>query len=178
MRLVPAGEAFDHLIDEAEHRAFHLETNDEYLALGETDSLHAWLADEASDPGGEWFAPWADQVRATVARDVVMQRARIVSEPHTDYTRYLLALAAHNVAAGEDVRYLPRDRAEASDAASEDFWMLDDRAVAYSVFDDAGFWIGAAVTTDPVLVGCAATIRDRVWAAAIPLADYLSRWRA
>ncbi|WP_225728046.1 MULTISPECIES: DUF6879 family protein [unclassified Nocardia] len=178
MRRILAGEPFDQLIDEAQHRAFHLETNDDYLAPGEADSLRAWLADPSGDPGGDWFEPWARQVRATVARNVVVQRARIVSEPHTAYTKYLLALAEHNVAAGEDVRYLPRAEADPADAAAEDFWMLDDSTVAYSLFDAAGYWVGAAATRDPVLVAAAAEIRDRVWAAAIPFGDYAFRWRA
>ena len=36
-----------------------------------------------------------------------MTRVRVVSEPHDDYTRFLLDLARINVAAGEDIRYLP-----------------------------------------------------------------------
>ncbi|MFI9503975.1 DUF6879 family protein [Nocardia sp. NPDC052566] len=178
MRLISAGEPFDQLIDETQRKAFHLETHDDYRAANETVALHAWLADETSDPAGDWFAPWAEQVRATVARGVVMQRARIVSEPHTAYTRYLLALSEYNVAAGEDVRYLPRSDADPADVGAEDFWLLDDRTVAYSVFDADGFWVGAAVTADPELVRYATSIRDRVWAAAIPFAHYISRCRA
>ncbi|RJO78406.1 hypothetical protein D5S18_05795 [Nocardia panacis] len=177
MRLILAGESFDQMIDQAQHRAFHLETEDQYLAAAEADSLRAWLADPRTDPGGDWFAPWAAQVRATVARRVAVQRVRIVSEPHTDYTRYLLALAEHNRAAGEQIRYLPRARADPRDAVAEDFWMLDDATVAYSVFDGAGYWIGAAVTEDPVLVGTAADIRDRVWSKSIPYGDYVIRWQ-
>ncbi|MBO0855529.1 MAG: hypothetical protein J2P18_17400 [Nocardia sp.] len=172
MRLVAGGEPFDRMLDGAARRAFHLETSDDYLAEDETDSLRAFLADETIDPGGPWFDPWAAQVRRMTGRGVSVQRARIVSEPHTGYTRYLLALARHNVEAGEDVRYLPRQDAEPADAGSEDFWLLDDRAVSFSVFDDRGIWIGGVITEEPVIVGNAAAIRDRIWAAAIPYQRY------
>ena len=38
-----------------------------------------------------------------------MERVRVVSEPHSDYTRFGIDLARRlNVPAGEDIRYLPR----------------------------------------------------------------------
>ncbi|MEV0293200.1 DUF6879 family protein [Nocardia sp. NPDC050710] len=172
MRLVPGGEPFDRVLRTARTRAFHLENYDNYLATGESDSLRQFLADETTDPGGEWFTPWADQVRRMVGDGIVMQRARIVSEPHTDYTRFLLALARHNVAAGEDVRYLPRAD---TDVVSEDFWLLDDSTVVFSLFDLRGFWSGGAATSDSRMVRHAADIRDKVWPAAIPYRDYLTR---
>ncbi|MEV6560428.1 DUF6879 family protein [Nocardia sp. NPDC051756] len=163
------------MLDQAKSRAFHLETDDDYLAANETDSLTNFFADETADPGGDWFIPWGNQVGRMAARGVSVQRARVVSEPHTGYTRYLLALAPHNVDAGEDVRYLPRTNADPTDAASEDFWLLDDEAVAFSVFDERGFWSGGAVTTDTAIVRYAAEIRDRVWSAAIPFREYVTR---
>ncbi|MBF6062983.1 hypothetical protein IU500_12600 [Nocardia terpenica] len=175
MRRVLGGEPFDRLLDDAKARAFHLETHDDYLAENETDSLRAFLDDETIDPGGDWFIPWGDQVRRMANRGVAVQRARIVSEPHTGYTRYLLALARHNLDAGEDVRYLARADAEPAESASEDFWVLDDRVVSFSLFDEDDYWIGGAVTDDPTIVNCAIAIRDRVWSAAIPYHDYLAR---
>lgn len=175
MRLIPGGKPFDRLLDCATARAFHLETRDEYLAADEDDSLAAFLADETADPGGDWFTPWTDQVRRMAGRGVVVQRARIVTEPHTAYTRYLLALAQHNVDAGEDVRYLPRADADPSDAIAEDFWLLDERTVMFSLFDTEGSWRGGAVATSPEILRYAVSIRDRVWSAAIPYRDYRAR---
>lgn len=175
MRQVLGGEDFDRLLDQAKERAFHLETRDDYAAETETDSLRAFLEDEAGDPGGEWFEPWAAQVRRMQGNGVAVQRARIVSRPHTAYTRYLLALSPHNEAAGEDVRYLSRAEANPVDAASDDFWLLDDHTVSFSLFDDRGFWVGGAVTEDPVIVAHAVSIRDRIWATAIDYREYLVR---
>ncbi|MEU7765675.1 DUF6879 family protein [Nocardia sp. NPDC049190] len=170
---IPPGERFDELLDLAEHTAFHLETADNYRADIETDSLTAWRVDEARDPGGDWFGPWTRQVQRMTERGVAVTRARIVTIPHSTYTRYLLALTRHNIAAGEEVRYLPRNQADPEDAVAEDFWLLDEHTLAYSLFDDRGRWTGAAATVDPRQLRAAAEVRDRVWSAAIPYQDYL-----
>ncbi|MFD8249656.1 DUF6879 family protein [Nocardia sp. NPDC059691] len=175
MQLLLGAERFRAALGSAKHRAFHLETRDDYLTENEEPSLAAFREDETIDPGGEWFAGWQRQVEAAVERGVVMQRARIVSEPHTLYTRYLLALTRHNVAAGEDVRYLARHLAESPDSSADDFWLFDDNLVAYSLFDERGYWVGAASTDDPVIVAYAAEVRDRVWSASTPYVEYLTR---
>ena len=54
-----------------------------------------------------------------------MERVQVVSEPHSDHTRFGLALAAHNTAAGEDIRYLPRNQAAGLDPPGDDFWLID-----------------------------------------------------
>jgi hypothetical protein len=178
MRQVLGGEPFDELLNEAKTSAFHLETSDDYFAETESESLRRWREDEASDPGGPWFDSWTDQVRRMTSRGVTIRRARIVTEPHTVYTRYLLALARHNASAGEQVRYLPRQDAHPADAVTEDFWLLDNRILSFSLFDDRGYWIGGSVTEDPVLVGNAIAIRDRVLAVAIPYDTYQERYSA
>ncbi|MBH0777367.1 hypothetical protein IT779_13865 [Nocardia sp. NEAU-351] len=131
-----------------------------------------FLADESTDPGGAWFVPWAELVAATVARGVAVDRARIVTTPHGPYTRYLLALTPHNIAAGEDVRWLPRRDAAPTDARADDYWLIDDHLVAYSIFDENGWWSGTAATGDTRIVDYAREIRDRVWPASIPHASY------
>lgn len=118
MQLLLGADQFRKKLASAQHRAFHLETRDDYLTESEEPSLAAFREDETIDPGGEWFRGWTDQVETATARGVAMQRARIVSVPHTLYTRYLLALTQHNIAAGEEVRYLPRQLASANDSVA------------------------------------------------------------
>lgn len=175
MQLLLGADQFRRKLATAKRRAFHLETRDEYLTETEEPSLAAFRQDETIDPGGSWFDGWAQQVIAATERGIAMERARIVSEPHTLYTRYLLALTPHNVAAGEDVRYLPRQDADPRDAASEDFWLFDDDAVTFSTFDERGYWVGAVWTDDPAIVAHAVDVRDRVWSAATPYAEYLAK---
>lgn len=62
-----------------------------------------------------------------------------------------------------------------SDAATEDFWLFDERAVAFSLFDARGLWVGAALTDETVIVAHTVAIRDRVWSAAIPFGEYAAR---
>ncbi|MBO0880961.1 MAG: hypothetical protein J2P17_11580 [Mycobacterium sp.] len=173
MRLIAGNKAFPDLFATVDSRAFHLETRDDYQSASETESLARFRADETADVGGPWFANWSNLIRATTSRGVAVQRCRIVTQPHTLYTRYLLALAQHNTAAGEDIRYLPRHEAEPDDSAAEDFWLLDDDRVAFSVFDDNNYWAGAALTDDRVIVAHARSIRDRVWKMATPYPDYV-----
>lgn len=175
MRLLLGGDAFGPVFDSARHRLFHLETRDDYSAENETAALARWKQDETADPRAESFPRWAETVEGIVGRGVAMQRARIVTEPYTTYTRYLMALARYNTEAGETIRYLPRHHAESSDSEAEDFWLIDDDAAAYSLFDDRGFWVGAALTTNPAIVGLAVEIRDRVWAAATPFEEFVGR---
>ncbi|WP_433725850.1 DUF6879 family protein [Nocardia sp. CA-129566] len=175
MRLIPGNAAFPDLFATVKSRAFHLETRDDYASASETESLSRFRADETTDVGGEWFANWSNLIRSTTGRGVAVQRVRIVSEPHTLYTRYLLALAKHNTAAGEDIRYLARHAADPEAAASEDFWVLDDDRVAFSLFDDNEYWVGSALTDDPKIVAHARSIRDRMWVAATRFEEYVSK---
>lgn len=173
MDLISGNAAFPDLFATVKSRAFHLETRDDYSSASETESLARFRVDESADTGGPWFDNWSNLIRETTGRGVAVQRARIVTRPHTLYTRYLLSLAKHNVAAGEDIRYMSRADADPADAASEDFWVLDDDRVAFSVFDNSGQWIGATLTADAAIVAHARSVRDRVWAAATPFEEYL-----
>lgn len=173
MRLIVDSAAFADLFATVKGRAFHLETRDDYLSANETESLTRFRADEGVDVGGPWFDNWSNLVRTNTNRGVGMQRVRIVSEPHTLYTRYLLALARYNSTAGESIRYLPRQQANPADAASEDFWVFDDDRVAFSLFDDNEYWVGAALTDEPTIVAHARAIRDRLWGSATPYEEYV-----
>ncbi|WP_419150650.1 DUF6879 family protein [Nocardia vinacea] len=64
----------------------------------------------------------------------------MVTEPHTDYHRWLLTLTPQNIEAGEDIRYLPRYLA--GEVQAEDYWLLDDERVAFHARDDEGRGLG------------------------------------
>lgn len=55
----------------------------------------------------QWHEPWLALIRDTTATGRLVQRVRVVSVPHGDYTRWGLSVAALNIAAGEDIRWLP-----------------------------------------------------------------------
>ncbi|MGW4243086.1 DUF6879 family protein [Nocardia sp. NPDC004722] len=170
MQLVQ-GEAFDELFREAKREAFHLEVRDDYYPP-DYPPLVRFLAGEPEDY--QWFQPWLNQVRESVDRGVAVNRARVVTTPHNDYTRYAKHVARLNVEAGEDVRYLARHMIDPDELTTDDWWIFDDAVVAFTVFEpgDNGRWLGGAVTTDPRIVEYIRTVKERVWSRAVPLSEY------
>lgn len=167
MLLVP-DEGFPNLLRTCKREAFHLEVLDSYAEPYENEPYRLFLADEPDDYA--WFKPWADLVQETVSRGVAVTRVRIVTVPHTDYTRFSMRVAELNTDAGEDIRYLPRH--EAGEVPPDDFWLFDDEKVIYSAFGEPGGWSGA-VTTDPNIVAYAHGLKERFWSLGTPFREYV-----
>lgn len=89
----------------------HLEMRDSYMR--DDPEFIRWQEGYRYDPADRdsWWRSWLDVVAETTGRGVVMRRLRVVSEPLSDYVRYEYDGTFSNVAAGEDVRWLPRSRA-------------------------------------------------------------------
>lgn len=117
-------------------RAWHLELRDTYHVAIEDEPFRRFLEGEPDDYA--WRRSWLSFIREVSGAGVVVQRLRLVSVPHTDYTRWGLALAPQNIAAGEEVRYLRRERAEDIELPPEDCWLFDDNDLVLSVFSDDG----------------------------------------
>lgn len=169
MLLVP-DDGFPDLLRTCKREAFHLEVLDSYAEPGESEPFRRFLAGGLDDDA--WFTPWIDLVRETVGRGVAVRRVRIVSVPHTDYTRFSMRVAELNTIAGEDIRYLPRH--DAGDVPPDDFWLFDDETVIYSAFDEAGGSSGA-VTTDPHLAAYSHGLKQRFWPLATPYREYIAK---
>ncbi|MCA1707650.1 MAG: hypothetical protein LC808_32015 [Actinobacteria bacterium] len=165
------GEAFDELFRSFKHRAFHLEVQDSYHTPEEAGPFDLFLAGQDDDFA--WLQPWLNLVREATGADKSITRARIVTVPHGDYTQWGLTVAEHNIAAGEDVRWLPRHLINSTDVSADDYWLLDDERVVFTVFELSGRFAGGAATTDPTIVAYCCTVRDRVWRAAIPHPQYV-----
>jgi uncharacterized protein DUF6879 len=86
----------------------------------------------------------------------------------SEQTRWGLAIAEHNIATGEEIRWLPRHLVEQSDLPADDFWLFDDHRVAFTVFEPSGRFVGGAATADPVIVDYCRAVQDHVWRAAVP----------
>ncbi|MEW1741245.1 DUF6879 family protein [Nocardia beijingensis] len=163
-------EGFPDLLRTCKREAFHLEVLDTYAEPNEHEPFRRFLADEPDDYA--WFQPWTELIQETTSRGVAVTRVRIVTEPHTDYTRFALAVAALNVRAGEDIRYLPRHHA--GEVPSDDYWLLDDETVVFSAFGESGGWSGAA-TTDRHIAAYCRGLRARFWPLATPFPEYVTQ---
>ena len=158
------------LFHEAKSTAWHMELRDSYTPC-DPDWLD-WQAGGRFDPAERW-ASWSDLVRATVNRKVSVRRIRIVSEPVTDYIRFEYDVtAAHNVAAGEEVRWLPRGKAAGLLVPVSDFWVFDGQVVLWNHFAGDGSWVGEEQADDPALAKSCAASFAATWERAVPHEDY------
>lgn len=165
---------FDELINSAEHSAVHLEMRDACGVAEENGDFEAWKAGDSRSRYDRWGRrrEWLDLVERTVGRGVVMRRARIVSEPVSDYIRFEHEGAQLNVDAGEQIRWLPRRRASDIALPGNDFWLFDDRVVRFGHFSGNGAYIGEDFTDDPTVAKLCATAFETVWERAVPHAEY------
>ena len=165
------GEAFDELFHAFERTAFHLEVQDSYHTPEEAGPFDLFLAGQPDDFA--WHRPWLDLVRQVTAAGKQITRARVVTVPHVPYTQWGLVVAPLNIAAGEDVRWLPRHLTEGIALTADDYWLFDDRLVVFTVFEPSGRFAGGASTTDPRIVRYCREVRQAVWARAIPHDRYV-----
>ncbi|GAA2220290.1 hypothetical protein GCM10009850_122170 [Nonomuraea monospora] len=152
-------------------RAFHLELKDSYHVDSEAEPFRKWRAGEHDDHA--WRRPWQALVREHTSAGCLIQRVRVVTVPHTLYTRWLLDIAGDNVKAGEDIRYLPRHLTTDVDLPEEDCWLFDDEHLVLTMFPGDGR-VGVFVATDNShLLRRYLAARDRVWERAMPHAEYI-----
>ena len=52
--------------------------------------------------------------------------------------------------------------------------MLDDERVIFTLFEPGGRFAGGALTLDDRIVSYCRSVRDRLWAAAVPHDEYVS----
>jgi uncharacterized protein DUF6879 len=160
------GEDFFDLFRTFDHAAFRLEVResyyekvqlDEYLAGGPVDIsyMDAWLA---------------LMVKQRVAGKRI-ERVRVVSSPFSDYTRYGLWLCKYNTRAGEDIRYLSRDRADG--LPNHDYWLFDSKRLYVVHFDDSDEVLGAEPIEDHSSIVQHGYWRDAAWHQAIPYYDFV-----
>lgn len=170
---------FDELLAGARRSAIHLELRDGYAVPDEEDDYRRWrkTGERDADPASPYWAPWVSMVRAATDRGVTMRRVRVVSEPVSDYIRYEHAGTIVNVAAGEDVRWLPRDQAVGLLLPVVDGWVFDDEQLLLNHFDGDGHWAARPMElrTDPDLVRVYAGAVETLWDRAIPHNQYKIR---
>jgi hypothetical protein len=161
---------FDELMASAQHSAVHLEMRDSYTP-GDPTFLD-WKAGKRFDPV-ERMADWFQGRLSTVARGVVIRRARIVSEPLSDFTHHEFEVTPRlNIPAGEQVRWLPRRRASDLALPGNDFWVFDEHTIRFGYFAGDGELVGHEVCRDPDVLKLCLSAFEAVWDRAIPHEDY------
>ncbi|MFF3326504.1 DUF6879 family protein [Streptomyces sp. NPDC002889] len=165
---------FAELLGGAERTAVHLEMRDIYSVGNEVESFEQFkrTGEVDLDPDSAFWLGWTSIVREAVGRGVEMRRARMVSEPVTDYIRYEHALTPVNIAVGEKVRWLPRRLASDIALPGNDLWLIDDRTILFHWFTGAGDWAGHAFNEDPDVVKLVSTAFETVWERGIPHEQY------
>ncbi|WP_067562589.1 DUF6879 family protein [Nocardia acidivorans] len=170
MQLLTAEEQ-EQLFRDCRRRAFHLEVQDTYAVADEAESLAKFLETGEFEYDPDW-QHWDDLMREVTESGRLVQRVRVVSEPHTDYTRFLFATTVSNLQSGEDIRWLPRHLIDPSRLTADDWWLFDDDTVAFTAFRPDETLGGFAVTRDLVIIDYCRTVRDQVWDLATPHSEY------
>lgn len=163
--------SFAELLGRCQRSALHLEMRDAYAP---TDRFEAWKRGERInwDDRQSWWHPYDQLISDTVARGVEIRRARIVSEPVSEYIRWEHYVTHANVTAGEQVRWLPRRLATGIALPGNDFWAFDETLLRVHHFDGDGTVVEDEITDDPSTVKLCVSAFQAVWERAIPHDQY------
>lgn len=132
--------------------------------------MRRFLEDEPDDL--PWMQGWLDLIREATAKGRRFARVRIVTLPLTDYSRFGVWCAQFTNGAGEDIRYLPRDKADAEGLPGHDYWLFDSRKLVRMHFDDNNAFLGGEVVEDAAEIVMHNYWRDVAWHHAIRRDDF------
>ena len=131
-----------------------------------------WQAGRRFDPEKRW-ASWSELIRATVARGVSVRRIRLVSEPVTDYIRFVTTSRPRITSQPARMSGgCPGPRRPGSWCPASDFWVLDGQVVLWNHFAGDGSWVGEGRCDDPAIAKLCASSFDAAWDRAIPHEAY------
>ncbi|MFC4001346.1 DUF6879 family protein [Prauserella oleivorans] len=166
-------EKLPELLDAVAVSSWRWEAQGDYSAI-DGELMRRWRAGLGRDPEAD--RGWIDYVRGLRARGIPFQRARMVTDPPTEYLRCQLDMTYMNVEqAGEDIRWVTEATARALDMPRYDYYLIDDACVAVLVFTDEGLLGGVRVCRDVEVVDRHRAWRDSIWPHAIPHQEYVTR---
>ncbi|WP_381797723.1 DUF6879 family protein [Streptomyces niveus] len=163
--------SFAELLGQCHRSAVHLELRDSYAP---TERFHAWQRGDRVNWADRrsWWHPYDQLIADTVARGVSIRRARIISEPVSEYIRWEHHVTHANVTAGEQVRWLPRRLANGIPLPANDFWAFDGIFLRVHHFSGDGAVVEDEITEDPAMVDLCVAAFESVWERAVPHEDY------
>ena len=101
-----------------------------------------------------------------------VRRARVVSEPLSDYQRWSYSIAYPMVAAGEDIRWVPRRRVSSVALPGNDFYLFDDRLAVFLLYAGNGLATGKLRSADPADLRLCRSAFEAAWELSIPHREY------
>jgi len=150
--------------------AAHLETRDAYGTAVELPHMARWAAGEPDDLG--WLQGWCGTLRQHVREGKLVRRARVVSEPLSDYQRWSYSIALPMVEAGEDIRWVPRRLVSSVALPGNDFYLFDDRLAVFLLYTGDGLAAGMLSSQDPADLRLCRAAFEAVWELSVPHREY------
>lgn len=169
MTTVTDGE-FEGLLTDFKREIIHLETRDAYGTEVELPHMAKWAAGESDDL--RWLQPWCATLREVVKAGKSVRRARIVSEPLSDYQRWSYSIAQPMVDAGEDIRWVPRSRISSIAIPGNDFYLFDDRIAIFLTYTGNGLSAAKLASSDPDDIKLCRSSFEAIWKMSIPHSEY------
>ena len=115
---------------------------------------------------------WLDMLREAASKGRRFARVRVVTLPLNDYSRFGVWCAQFTNGAGEDIRYLPREPAEAGGLPNHDYWLFDSSKLVRMHFDDNDAFLGGEVIEDATEIVKHNHWRDAAWHHAVRRDDF------
>ena len=162
---------FEELLERGFGReAAHLEMRDAYGTATELPHMARWAAGEPDDL--QWLQGWCGTLRGHVTAGRSVRRARVVSEPLSDYQRWSRSIALPMVEAGEDIRWVPRRLVSAVTLPGNDFYLFDDRLAVFLLYTGNGLAAGKVSSADPAVLRLCRASFEAAWKLSVPHREY------
>jgi hypothetical protein len=166
-----SGGQFEELLERGFGReAAHLEMRDAYGTATELPYMARWAAGEPDDL--QWLQGWCGTLRGHVKAGRSVRRARVVSEPLSDYQRWSRSIALPMVEAGEDIRWVPRRLLSAVALPGNDFYLFDDRLAVFLLYTGNGLAAGQVSSADPAVLRLCRASFEAAWKLSVPHREY------
>jgi hypothetical protein len=114
---------------------------------------------------------WLNYIRTITGAGRTFERARMLTEPLTEYLKWMIEFAHENVEAGEDIRWLPEHLARELKMPTDDFYIFDDRLLVIMRFGPDKLLTELDETDDHMTIQQYGAYRDLVWSHAVRHAD-------
>lgn len=162
---------FDELLRSGfDREAVHLEMRDAYGTAVELPHMAKWLAGEPDDL--QWLQGWCGVLRGHAKAGRSVRRARIVSEPLSEYQRWSHGIALPMVEAGEDIRWVPRRLVSSVPLPGNDFYLFDDRLAVFLLYAGNGLAVGMDSSADLADLRLCRSAFEAVWKLSVPHREY------